>query len=50
MTEKSKIILKKPEKAKFFVWELIEGIDLEPKFFRETKKIQRPNEIIKSVE
>jgi hypothetical protein len=33
MTEKSKIIiLKKPEKAQFFVWEPIEGFNLEPKF------------------
>jgi hypothetical protein len=41
MTEKSKIILKKPEKAHIFYE------DLEPKFFRETKKskVQKRNKI-----
>jgi hypothetical protein len=32
MTEKSKNILKKPEKAQIFSWEPIEGFNLEPRF------------------
>jgi hypothetical protein len=34
--EKSKIILKNPEKAQIFVWEPIEGFNLVPRFFTET--------------
>jgi hypothetical protein len=33
MAEKSEKIIKKPEKAQSFVWELIEGFNLEPRFF-----------------
>jgi hypothetical protein len=33
MTEKSKKILKRPEKTQTFVWEPVEGFNLEPRFF-----------------
>jgi hypothetical protein len=53
MTEKSKIILKKPEEAQIFVWEPTEGFEIEPKFFTVTpkpKKIPKSKRGTKSVE
>jgi hypothetical protein len=34
MTERSKYILKKPEKAEIFKWKPIEDCNLEPRFFK----------------
>jgi hypothetical protein len=49
MTEKSKIILKKPEKTQFFVWKPIGGFNLESRFLKGTpskhEKVQNENNI-----